>query len=68
MQQWVLISWEDYDPVVSWIIVRFLLAIASINELTSRYIYFLLSSPQADLDVDVFIDITLGMVVDGNRR
>ena len=47
--------------------MRSLLAIASINELSSRPIDFLLAFIQADLDVDVFIYILLGMGVDEKR-
>ena len=36
MQQWGVNYWENYDPVVNWISLRSLLAIASIHELTRR--------------------------------
>ena len=36
--------------------------------ITRRPIEFVLDFPQSDLDVDVFMDLTLGMWVDGNRR
>ena len=46
--------------------MRLLLPIASIHEFPSRSIYFGLSIPRYDLDVDVFVDLPLGMEVDGN--
>ena len=46
--------------------MRSLLAIASIHELPRRSIDSVPTFPQADLDVDVFVDLPLGMGVDGN--
>ena len=56
--------WETYAPVVNWISVRSLLYIASVYELSSRSIDFVFAFLLGDLDVDVFMDITLGMGVD----
>ena len=42
--------------------------IASIHEFPSRSIVFIPDFPQADLDVDDFVDIPLVMIVDENRR
>ena len=67
MQQWGVKYWETYAPVVNGISVRSLLHLASIHELTSRSIDFVLYFSQADLDVDFFMYLPLGMVVDGNR-
>ena len=67
MQQRAVNYWVNYAPVVNWISVRSLLAIASIHEFPSRSIDFVLAFPQADLDVDIFIEIPLAMVVDINR-
>ena len=47
--------------------VRLLLAIASIHEFPSISIEFVLAFNQADLDVDVFMYLPLGMGVDGKR-
>ena len=65
--KWGVNSWETYAPVVDWISVRSLLAIASVYEFPSRSIEFLLAFTQAYLDVDVFVDPPLVMGVDGNR-
>ena len=67
MQQLIVNYWETYDPVVNWIIVRSLLAIASIHEFPIRSIDFVLAFTQDDLYVYVFVGIHLGMGVDGNR-
>ena len=45
-----------------------MLAIASVHEFPSISIDFVLDFPQADLDVNVFTELTLGMEVDGNTR
>ena len=44
-----------------------LLAIESIHEFPIRSIDFVLAFPQADLGFYVLVEITLGVVVDGNR-
>ena len=46
--------------------MRSLLAIAIIHEFPSISINFVLTFTQADLNVDVFLVIPLGMGVDGN--
>ena len=53
--------------MVNWIRVRSRLSIPSTYELPSISIDFLLAFPQAELDVDVFMEIPLGMVVHVNR-
>ena len=67
IQQWGINYWKTYDPVVNWISVRPLLSIASIHEFPSIPIDFVLAFPQADLDLDVFIEILLRMGVDRKR-
>ena len=47
--------------------VRSLLAISSIHESPSRSIDFVIAFPQPNLDVDIFMDVPLGMLVDVNR-
>ena len=44
-----------------------LLAIASIHEFPSRSIDFVLAFPQFDVGVEVFMELPVAMVVDGNR-
>ena len=67
MQQWGVNYWETYNIVVNWISVRSRLAIESIHEFPIISIDFLPAFSQSELDVDVFMDITLGMGVDVNR-
>ena len=67
MKQWVVNYWEIYAMVTNWISVRSILAIANIHELTTISIDCVLAFPQDDLDVDVFMDITLGKRVDRIR-
>ena len=47
--------------------MRSLLAIENIHELPSIPIEFVLAITQDDLDVDVLMNIPLGVRVDGNR-
>ena len=49
--------------MISGISVRSLLDIASIHKFTSRLIDFVLDFPEAELDVEVFMDLPLGMGV-----
>ena len=51
---------ETYTPMVNCISVQMLLAIASIHNLPSQLIDFVLAFPQADLDVDVYMEIPIG--------
>ena len=67
MQQLEVNYRGNYDPVVNWISASSILSIASIHEFPTRSIYFVLSFPQADLDVNVFMEITLVMGVNLNR-
>ena len=63
MKRWVVNYWETFFPVVNCIIVRSLLAIASIHELKNRPIYFVISFTQSDIDVDVFMYLLIVMGV-----
>ena len=67
IQQWGVECWENYAPVVNWISVRLLLSLASIHKLPSISIDFVLDFPKSYLDVDVFLDIPLGMGVGRNK-
>ena len=58
---------ENYSPVVDRISVISLLVIASVHEFMSRRNDFVLAFTKSYVYVYVFIDITLGMVFNGNR-
>ena len=68
MLKWGVDYWETYNQVVNWISVSSLLAIASIHEFTRRSIDCVLTFPQYDLDVDVFMEVSLGMGIYRNIR
>ena len=68
MQQWGINYWETYAPVVNWILVRTLLAIPSIHNLETRSINFVLAFPQAYLDIDIFMELPMGVKVHGARH
>ena len=64
MQQWGVSYWETYSPVVNMLTVRLLLALCNIHGLESKSIDFVLAFPQADLDVDIWMKLPVGIVVD----
>ena len=47
--------------------VRFVLAIAKIHDLDIKVIAFVLAFPQANFDVDVYMEITAGMVLENGH-
>ena len=57
MQQWGENYWETYSPVVNMLTVKLLLVIAKIHRLDSKSIDFVLAFPQADLDVDIWMEL-----------
>ena len=63
MQQWGVNYWETYAPVVNWISVRTLLAIAVMNDLPTTAIDFVLAFPQARLKPEerIFMELPFGM-------
>jgi hypothetical protein len=65
MQQWGVNYWETYAPVVNWISVRFLLVVGQLLGLETKALDFVLAFPQADLDTPVFMEIPIGVSVDG---
>jgi hypothetical protein len=65
MQQWGVNYWETYAPVVNWISVRFLLILAELLGLETKALDFVLAFPQADLDVPIYMEIPIGVSVDG---
>jgi len=60
MQTWGENYWETYAPVVNWLSVRILLIISILHDLDTRAMDFVLAFPQADLDVDVFMELPYG--------
>ena len=65
MQQWGVSYWETYSPVVNMLTVCLLLALCNIHGLESKSIDFVLAFPQADLDVDIWMELPTGIVVSG---
>jgi hypothetical protein len=60
MQHWGKKYWETYLPVVNMISVELLLVIAKIHGLESKSINFVLAFPQADLDIDTWMELPIG--------
>lgn len=60
MQQWGENYWETYSPDVTMISVKLLLVIARLHGLDSKSIDFVLAFPQAELDVDIWMELPLG--------
>ena len=65
MQQWGENYWETYSRVVNMLSVRLLLAISHLHDLETQSIDFVLAFPQADLDVDVWMELPDGMNPEG---
>ena len=61
MRQWAVQYWETYGPVVNWISVKSILAIANIHALPRGSIDFVLAFTQSDLDMYVLMELPLGM-------
>ncbi len=63
---------ETYAPVVTWASVWLLLIVAIIHGLSLKSINFVLTFPQADLDVPVYMELPVGVnpvdVTDNNQR
>ena len=59
-QAFELNYWDTYSPVVQWATVRLLLIIASIENLYTRQVDFVLAFPQADLDVVIYMNLPQG--------
>eukprot|EP00957_Ditylum_brightwellii_P154000 11721731-Ditylum_brightwellii.AAC.1 len=62
MQQWGKNYWETYSPVINMLTIKLLLVIAKIHGLESKSIGFVLAFLQADLDVDIWMELPLGFV------
>jgi hypothetical protein len=60
MQRWGDNYWETYSPVINTISVKLLLVIAKVHGLDSKAIDFVLAFPQAELDVDIWMDLPIG--------
>ena len=63
MQQWGVSYWETHSPVVNMLTVCLLLALCNIHGLHSKSINFVLAFPQADLDIDFWMELPMGIVV-----
>ena len=60
MQEKGLNYWETYAPVLQWMSVRIMLTLAAIENLHKKPIEFVLAYPQADIDVDIYMELPQG--------
>ena len=60
MQEKGINYWETYASVVQWTSVGILLILAAIENLHTKSIDFVLAYPQADLDVDIYMELPKG--------
>ena len=67
MQRWVKSYCETYSPVLNMMSVSLLLAIAHIHGLNSKSIDFVLPFPQADIDIDILMELPEGMIPVGDE-
>ena len=63
MQVYGVNYWDNYAPVVNWISIRMMLTISVIHSLYTTSIDFTLAFPQADADVEIYMEIPLGCEV-----
>ena len=63
MQEKGINCWETYAPVVQWISVRIMLILAAIENLHNKSIEFVLAYPQANIDVDIYMELPQGFNV-----
>ena len=63
MQEKCINYWETYVPVVQWMSVSIMLALAAIENLHTKSIDFVLAYPQANLDVDIYMELPQGFNV-----
>ena len=63
MQEYGENYWDTYAPVVNWASVRLMMTFAMINKMHFRSIDFTLAFPQADTDVDIFMELPIGVDV-----
>jgi hypothetical protein len=70
MQWWGKFYWEMFLPVVKMISVKRLLVIAKIHGLEPKSIVFVLAFPQADLNIDIWMDLPIGFepIEDPNHK
>jgi hypothetical protein len=63
MQQWGVSYWKTYSPVVYMLTVHLPFALCNIHILESKSINFVLEVPQANLDVDIWMELPQGIDV-----
>ena len=63
MQEKGINYWETYAIVVQWTSVRMMLTLAAIENLQTKPIDFVLAYPQADLDMDIYMELPQGFNV-----
>jgi hypothetical protein len=67
MQQWGVSYCETYSPVVDMLTVRLLLALCNIHKLESKSIDFVLAFPQAELAVDIWMELPQGIAISNHE-
>ena len=63
MQEEGINYWETYALVVQWMSVRIMLTLAAIENLHTKSIDFVLAYPQANLNVDIYMELPQGFNV-----
>ena len=59
---------ETYSPVVPWFSVRLLYITALLNKWYTRQIDFILAYPQADIEMEMFMQSPKGLKIEGAGR
>jgi hypothetical protein len=63
MQVYGVNYWDTYAPVVNWISIRMMLTVSVIHNLYTTSIDFTLAFPQADADVEIYMEVPVGCEV-----
>ena len=63
MQDICINYWKTYTPVVQWMSVRIMLTLAAIKKNCTNSIDFVLAYRQANLDVDIYMELPQGLNV-----
>jgi len=60
--------WETHAPAVGWSMIRLFLNLMILNRWVSRQVDFVLAFPQADIECDMYMEISAGGHLGASRR
>jgi hypothetical protein len=60
--------WETFSPVVNWFSIRHTLVLSLIYQWKTRQIDFVLAFPQADVECELYMELSRGLIFEGCHR